>query len=157
MNRQSRGSRVNPRSRAARGDPVAAGPSAGNLRRTAGVPERVEGGDLMTSLRIQLRLDDETRIGSGKIRLLEEIEKTGSISAAARVVGMSYRRGWELIDQMNRGFGRPVVSGTTGALGGTEVTALGRDIVAHYRALEKKVSQAATDDLRAIEALVAPQ
>lgn len=110
----------------------------------------------MISLRLQLRTDDGSRIGRGKIRLLEKIDETGSISAAAREIGMNYRRGWELIDQMNRAFGRPVVTGTTGGQGGAEVTALGRDIVARYRALEQKVSQVATDDLEAIEKWVEP-
>ena len=108
----------------------------------------------MVSLRIQIKLGADARIGQGKIRLLEEIEKTGSISAAARAVGMTYRRGWELIDQMNRVFGQPLVSGTSGGNGGAEVTPLGRDIVAHYRAMEAKVSQIATDDMRAIDILL---
>ncbi len=108
----------------------------------------------MVALRLQIRIGDDTRIGHGKIRLLEEIERSGSISAAARAVGMSYRRGWELIDQMNRAFGRPVVAGTTGASGGTKVTTLGHDLVARYRAMETKVSQVAADDLRAIERLL---
>jgi molybdate transport system regulatory protein len=108
----------------------------------------------MATLRLQIKIGKDTRIGHGKIGLLEEIEKTGSISAAARTVGMTYRRGWELIDQMNRAFGRPVVTGTTGGLGGAEVTALGRDIVAHFRSIEAKVLHIATVDLREIEALV---
>lgn len=108
----------------------------------------------MVSLRIQLKIGTDTRIGHGKIRLLEEIEKTGSISAAARVIGMNYRRGWELIDQMNKAFGKPVVTGTTGGLGGAEITKLGRDIMAHYRSIETKVSQITTADLRAIEDLI---
>lgn len=109
----------------------------------------------MATLRLQIRVGKDTRIGHGKIGLLEEIEKTGSISAAARAVGMTYRRGWELIDQMNRAFGRPVVVGTTGGLGGAELTSVGRDIVAHFRSIETKVSQIATTDLGKIEALVA--
>lgn len=108
----------------------------------------------MATLRLQIKIGKDTRIGHGKIGLLEEIEKTGSISAAARTVGMTYRRGWELIDQMNRAFGRPVVTGTTGGLGGAEVTALGRDIVAHFRSIEAKVSHIATVDLEEIEALI---
>jgi len=108
----------------------------------------------MISLRLQIRLGVDTRIGHGKIQLLEEIDRTGSISAAARAVGMNYRRGWDLIDQMNRAFESPLVTGTTGGLGGAALTQLGRDIVAHYRAMEEKVSQAATSDLQAIEELL---
>jgi molybdate transport system regulatory protein len=113
----------------------------------------------MISLRLQIRIGNGTgsRIGHGKIRLLEEVEKTGSISAAARAVGMNYRRGWELIDQMNRAFGKPLVTGTTGGLGGAEVTQLGRDIMAHFRSIEEKVSHIATGDLLAIEELLQPE
>lgn len=108
----------------------------------------------MVSLRLQIRIGKDARIGQGKVRLLEEIAKTGSISAAARAVGMNYRRGWELIDQMNRAFGRPVVTGTTGALGGAEVTRAGLAVIAHFRAVEEKLSQVATEEIRAIEALI---
>lgn len=104
----------------------------------------------MVSLRLQLKIGSEARIGHGKIRLLEEIEKTGSISAAARVLGMNYRRGWDLVNQINTAIGRPVVRGTTGSLGGAELTALGRDIVARFRALEADVSRIATPHLAAM-------
>lgn len=109
----------------------------------------------MVSLRLQLKIGDGSRLGQGKVRLLEEIERTGSISAAARALGMNYRRGWELVDQMARAFGRPVVLGTTGGLGGAELTPLGRDIVARFRTLEQEVSQIATQHLRAFDEMVA--
>ena len=106
------------------------------------------------TLRIQIRIGTETRIGHGKIRLLEEIERTGSISGAARALGMSFRRGWELIDQMNRGLGKPVATGTAGALGGAEITPLGRELIAHYRAVEANVLQVTVPDLQAIARLI---
>lgn len=108
----------------------------------------------MVALRLQLKVGTESRIGHGKIRLLEEIEKTGSISAASRALGMNYRRGWDLIDQMNKAIGRPVVSGTSGGLGGAALTALGRDIVARYRAMEADVSRIATPHLVAFDELL---
>jgi molybdate transport system regulatory protein len=101
----------------------------------------------MVTLRLQIRITPEIRIGHGKIQLLEEIDRSGSISAAARTLGMTYRRGWELVDHMNTAFGRPVVVGTTGGTGGTALTPLGRDIVARWRSLEAKVSQVATKEL----------
>jgi molybdate transport system regulatory protein len=108
----------------------------------------------MIALRLQLKVGAESRIGHGKIRLLQEVEETGSISAASRALGMNYRRGWELIDQMNKAFGHPVVSGTSGGLGGAALTDLGRDIVARYRALEADVLRIATPHLAALEALL---
>ena len=103
------------------------------------------------AIRIQIKVGADTRIGHGKIRLLEEIGKTGSISGAARTLGMSFRRGWELIDQMNRGLGKPVVTATAGALGGADVTSLGRDLIARFRAVEANVEQIAIPDLQAID------
>jgi molybdate transport system regulatory protein len=108
----------------------------------------------MVSLRLQLKVGADSRIGHGKVRLLEEIERTGSISAAARALGMNYRRGWDLVDHMSKAFGRPVVNGTTGGLGGAELTDLGRDIVARWRALEAEVSRIATPHLQALDELV---
>lgn len=108
----------------------------------------------MISLRIQLKLDPDTRIGFGKIRLLEEVERTGSISAAARALGMNYRRGWDLIDHMNKAFGQPLILGTTGGQGGAQLTELGRDVIARFRALEAEVTQVATPHLQAMNALI---
>lgn len=108
---------------------------------------------MSATLRIQLKLDAETRIGSGKIRLLEEIDRTGSISAAARAMDMTYRRGWDLIDQMNKAFGQPLVLGTTGGQGGAQLTDLGRAVVSRFRVLEAEVMQVATVHLKAIDDL----
>ncbi|TBW38426.1 LysR family transcriptional regulator [Siculibacillus lacustris] len=110
----------------------------------------------MVSLRLQLKISTDTRIGHGKVRLLEEIEVSGSISAAARVLGMNYRRAWGLIDHMNKAFGRPVVNGTTGSLGGAELTDLGRDIIARYRAMETEVLRIATPHVEAMNAWTNP-
>ncbi|MCE1237341.1 MAG: LysR family transcriptional regulator [Hyphomicrobiales bacterium] len=108
----------------------------------------------MVALRLQIRVSADVRIGHGKIQLLEGVDRYGSISAAARALGMSYRRGWELIDHMNTAFGRPVAVGTTGSTGGAELTDLGRDIVARWRLLEQKVSQIATDDVAYFDELL---
>jgi len=111
----------------------------------------------MISLRLQIKIAPDTRIGDGKIRLLEEVGRIGSISGAARVLGMTYRRGWELIDHMNKAFGQPVVAGKTGGLGGAELTDLGRDLIVRFRAIEAVVQQTATPHLAVLErAVVAP-
>ena len=91
----------------------------------------------MARLSIRIDLAPGLRIGPGKVQLLEMIAEHGSISAAGRVLGMSYRRAWMLIEEMNRGFGQPVVEAQIGgkAGGGTRLSSLGADLVAHYRAI----------------------
>lgn len=88
------------------------------------------------SLRIEFGPDQ--RIGPGKVRLLELVAETGSISAAAREMEMSYRRAWLLIDEMNHMFKEPVIAAVTGGAhgGGARLTDLGEGIIAAYRAVE---------------------
>lgn len=88
-------------------------------------------------------------MGPGKADLLEAIERTGSISAAAKSLGMSYRRAWMLVDTMNRCFREPVVSAATGGSGGggAEVTPYGRDILKRYRAMEARAIGAIARDI----------
>ncbi|MFO1504510.1 MAG: winged helix-turn-helix domain-containing protein [Steroidobacteraceae bacterium] len=84
-------------------------------------------------------------IGPGKIGLLEGIERTGSLSAAARALGMSYRRAWLLLHSTNEGFSQPVVELSVGGKdgGGTRLTEFGRKLVADYRQFEDAVDQLA--------------
>lgn len=71
-------------------------------------------------LKIQARLmlDDEIAFGPGKADLLDAIQATGSISAAGKQLGMSYRRAWMLVDSMNRCFQQPLVQTATGGTQG---------------------------------------
>lgn len=108
----------------------------------------------MIELRLQLRIDAETRIGPGKIGLLEQIDAVGSISAAAREMGMTYRRAWELIDHMNKAFGQPLVIGHTGSAGGAALTELGRNVVLRYRLVERAAAEAAAEHMTALEASI---
>ena len=89
-------------------------------------------------------------IGPGKAELIERIGATGSISAAARAMGMSYRRAWQLVEALNRDFRQPVVTTAVGGTrgGGAQVTAFGRRVVAAFRAMEGKASSAIAADLR---------
>ena len=89
-------------------------------------------------------------IGPGKAELIERIGETGSISAAARAMGMSYRRAWQLVEALNRDFRRPVVTTAVGGTrgGGAQVTPFGRRVVAAFRAMEGKASSAIAADLR---------
>jgi len=93
------------------------------------------------SLRIEF--GPEQRIGPGKVRLLELVGETGSISAAAREMDMSYRRAWLLIDEMNRMFKEPVIAAVTGGPhgGGADLTDLGQNVIATYRAVEADSAQ----------------
>ena len=95
----------------------------------------------MTDPKIFLRLDltSRVRLGPGKIRLLEAIDREGSISAAGRALKMSYRRAWLLIDELNSSFREPLVATQLGGTGGgkASVTALGRTVIRAYRAMEK--------------------
>lgn len=94
-------------------------------------------------LQVRLRIDfpDGSAVGPGKIALLEAIARTGSLSAAARSLGMSYRRGWLLVRSLNQGFRVAVVESSVGGAdgGGARITPLGADLVARYRAFEAEV------------------
>jgi molybdate transport system regulatory protein len=96
-------------------------------------------------IKIQIYCGEEIAIGPGKADLLEAIDREGSISAAGRALGMSYRRTWLLVDVMNRCWDLPLVETVMGGRqgGGARVTELGRSILHHYRALQHDVEQAA--------------
>jgi len=112
------------------------------------------------AMRFSVRLDFTPggRLGPGKVQLLEAIEKTGSISAAGRSMQMSYRRAWLLVDDLNRIFRSPLVEAQPGGAkgGGARLTALGRDIVANYRAVETTALSAAATEIARLRAAVAP-
>lgn len=99
----------------------------------------------MARLSIRIDIGPGFRIGPGKVALLEMIAEHGSIAAAGRALGMSYRRAWLLVEAMNTGFGRPVVEAQTGgrAGGGARLSNLGADVVARYRAVEQAAGEAA--------------
>src|SRR5688572_26924197 len=89
-------------------------------------------------------------MGPGKAELVEHIARTGSISAAARAMGMSYRRAWQLVESLNRDFAESVVTTAIGGTrgGGARVTAFGARLVARFRRMEVKASAAIAADLR---------
>ncbi len=107
----------------------------------------------MTPL-VSIRLDlPGGRIGPGKVALLEAVAREGSISAAGRAMGMSYRRAWTLIAELNRVLGGPVVNAAAGGThgGGASLTPLGQDVVARYRRIEAAAARAAARQMRALE------
>lgn len=89
-------------------------------------------------VKIQLYCGDEIAMGPGKADLLDAIRTQGSISAAGRTLGMSYRRAWLLVDTMNRCWQEPIIETTPGSShgGGARVTAFGETILRHYRSLQ---------------------
>jgi molybdate transport system regulatory protein len=95
-------------------------------------------------------------IGPGKAELVERIAETGSISAAARAMGMSYRRAWQLVEALNKACREPVVLTAIGGKrgGGAEVTPFGRKLVRLFRAMEGKASAAIAADLKRFESLL---
>lgn len=109
-----------------------------------------------TRARIRILIGDSVALGPGKARLLEAIEETGSIAAAARAMGMSYGRAWQLVRAMNGDFTAPLVERETGGRGGggAKITALGREALARYRAIETKASEAVSDEMAAFNALL---
>jgi molybdate transport system regulatory protein len=106
--------------------------------------------------RIRVTKGDTIAIGPGKIELLEAIITHGSITAAAKALGMSYRRAWLLVDEMNRAFRAPVVEAIKGGPegGSTRLTATGEDVMRRYRAIEKRAAVAAKSDIAALLRMV---
>ena len=91
---------------------------------------------------IKVDFGTEVRLGPGKVRLLEFIAETGSISEAARQMEMSYRRAWLLIDEVNGIFGKPVVDTATGGVGGggAKITPLGEAVIVAFRDIESEAT-----------------
>lgn len=96
-------------------------------------------------IKAQLYCDSDIAFGPGKADLLDAIERTGSISAAARDMGLSYRRAWLLVDTMNRCFRLPLVETGRGGneRGGAIVTPFGDGVRARYRTLQRALTKAA--------------
>lgn len=112
----------------------------------------------MTDTRLSIRLDLTTgdRIGPGKVALLEAIRTNGSISAAARHLGMSYRRAWMLVDQINEALREPAVSTLQGGQhgGGAVLTPTGERVIELYHTIEELTRTSARQEFRAIAKLV---
>jgi molybdate transport system regulatory protein len=97
------------------------------------------------AIRVRIDLSPDSALGPGKIALLERIEASGSLSQAARELGMSYRRAWLLLDDVNRMFADPATTASVGGSGGggARLTDLGREIVKAYREIEDAAEKAA--------------
>lgn len=108
----------------------------------------------MADLSIRIDFGADRRVGPGKIQLLEQIAALGSISAGGRSLKMSYRRAWELIEELNSIFDQPVVTSKTGGKkgGGAVLTPLGLALISRYRAIERAATAAAEAHMAALNA-----
>lgn len=110
-------------------------------------------------LRFRMRVTDGDKIavGPGKIALLEAIASTGSITAAAKSLDMSYRRAWLLLDELNRSLEQPAVDSAKGGLqgGGSSLTDVGRLLITLYRRIEHRAETSCRDDITRLMSLLA--
>ena len=107
---------------------------------------------------LKILLGAALALGPGKVALLEVVDRTGSITGAAREMGMSYRRAWKLIDAMNGDFKSPLVTKNAGGAGGggARVTDAGFDALKRYRSMEDKAGQAVRQEILDFAALLNP-
>ncbi len=112
----------------------------------------------MTRLTLRLDFGEHLQIGPGKVRLLELIDEHGSISAASRIMGMSYKRAWTLVETLNRMFTDPVIVARAGGPGGgrAALTQTGQMVVQAYRTIEDRAGLAAQAELALIQQRLAP-
>ena len=108
------------------------------------------------TLFLRVRLSKTLAIGPGKMDLLERIDESGSISAAARAMRMSYRRAWLLVEEMNESFRDPVVVSQHGGPrgGGAQLTPSGKTLVDCYRRIQRKAASVTERERRSLSALV---
>lgn len=106
--------------------------------------------------RLRIMMGAVVSLGPGKAALLEAINRAGSISAAAREMGMSYRRAWNLIEAMNGDFRLPLVKKISGGVGGggAAVTTAGFEALERYRLIEKKAAKAVRNEIEAFSSLL---
>lgn len=107
--------------------------------------------------RMRVTVGEAIAIGPGKVALLEAVGRTGSITAAALSLGMSYRRAWLLLDEVNRSLQQPAVDSAKGGQrgGGSALTETGQQLIALYRRIEQRAASAARRDISQMLALLA--
>lgn len=116
----------------------------------------MKAGNQQTGARLRIVLAPDVAIGPGKADLLEGVGETGSIAAAGRRLGMSYKKAWGLIEALNGQFGSPLVATSRGgsSRGGAELTELGLKILDQYRKMEAKTEKAIAGDVAAMRKLL---
>lgn len=105
---------------------------------------------------LRIVLSDTAYVGPGRADLLEGIAQSGSIAAAGKAMGMSYKRAWSLVQALNEGFGQPLVETARGGAGqgGAHLTPLGADVLARYRAMQAATEAAIEDDVAALRSQI---
>ncbi|WP_417678884.1 winged helix-turn-helix domain-containing protein [Pseudodonghicola sp.] len=113
--------------------------------------------DDLPKLRLRVVFAPGRMLGPGKADLLELIQRSGSISAAGREMGMSYKRAWSLVEEMNAMFRAPLVQSVRGGAkgGGAQLTETGITVLEQYRALERAAAQGGRAELAALQTLCA--
>lgn len=113
----------------------------------------------MAKLKTTIVFDSGARIGPGKITLLESIRDTGSISAAARSMGMDYKRAWTLLESINQAFDQAVVIASPGGTrgGGAQLTPFALDLLERYRRIESQAASVAAEDVAALASHARPE
>ena len=109
----------------------------------------------MTRLTIRIDFDDSSAFGPGKARLLECIAREGSIRAGAATMGMSYRRAWLLVREIQEIIGAPIVIAACGGVngGGTKLTKIGRAVLTRYRMIERRAEKSVRRELNSLAQL----
>jgi len=117
----------------------------------------MKAGNRTPGARLRIVLEPDIAIGPGKADLLQGIRETGSITAAGRRMGMSYKRAWRLVDTMNRCFEAPLVEASKGGAGGggAVLTALGEEVLARYRRMESLTRRAIEPEMRELRKALA--
>ena len=107
-------------------------------------------------LRLRVMHGDTIAFGPGKADLLLGIERSGSISAAAREMDMSYRRAWILVQEMNTSFAQPLVETATGGTrgGGARITELAHTVIERYRRMQSNAEQVVAEDMAFLQSLI---
>ena len=97
---------------------------------------------------IRILFPSPLNLGPGKMRLLEAIHSTGSLSGAARQLHISYRRAWDMLDSLNRNCPAQLVETAAGGVkgGGAKLTERGQKLLVRYRELEQRISETITED-----------
>ncbi|MCX7300725.1 MAG: LysR family transcriptional regulator [Rhodobacterales bacterium] len=105
---------------------------------------------------LRLNFDGRPRFGPGKAALLEVIRDQGSITRAGKAMGMSYKRAWSLVEEMNGMFAEPLVESSRGGAdgGGARLTQAGVTVLAAYRALEQKAAEAGVAEMAVLRGLL---
>ena len=125
---------------------------------TNAIPSHRDSSELKLRFRTRVLKGDSIPVGPGKIALLLAVDECRSISAAAKLQGMSYRRAWLLIDEMNRTLKAPVIATAKGGAngGGSILTDFGQELVDLYTHIEMRAHEACKADIQRLLSMVAP-